>query len=202
MSNRPRPLWLTILQVLAVTASLVSLSVIYLPDVPLFGKFFYPLYYRELIEKEAQANQLDPLFVASVIRMESRFQPKARSGVGAVGLMQLMPKTATWASQQAGLKNFKLEQLEDPTVNVKLGCWYLKYLFAQFNDPAMVLAAYNGGEGNLNYWKSLQGEQLRHAYPETQNYVEQGLKTYSRYRSLYQGELRRVVRPSTLRIIR
>lgn len=202
MSNRPRPLWLTVVQVLAVTASLLSLAVIYMPDVPLFGRWFYPLHYREVIEKEAQANGLDPLFVASVIRQESGFRPKVKSKVGAVGLMQLMPKTASWASQQVGMKNFKLEQLEDPAVNIKLGCWYLKYLFAQFHDPAHVLAAYNGGEGNLTYWKSLKGEQLRHAYPETQSYVEQGLKTYSRYKSIYQGELRRVVRPSTLRVIR
>jgi soluble lytic murein transglycosylase len=101
-----------------------------------------------------------------------------------------------------GLKNFKVEQLEDPAINIKVGCWYLRYLFAQFHEPAMVLAAYNGGEGNLAYWKSLQGEQLRHAYPETQNYVEQGLKTYQRYKTIYAGDVRRVVRPTTLRVIR
>ncbi|HEY9723586.1 MAG TPA: lytic transglycosylase domain-containing protein [Oscillatoriaceae cyanobacterium] len=192
MPSKKRP-WLLALKTLGVTASIASLLVIYLPDLPVFGRFFYPFRYRTLIEQQARHYGLDPLFVAAVIRQESGFRASARSHVGARGLMQLMPQTAAWASQKAGLKNFSVARLDDPATNIALGCWYLHYLFGQFHDPALVLAAYNGGEGNLAYWGSLQGEHLAHAFPETQTYVESGLRTYSRYQTLYGGEVARVL---------
>jgi soluble lytic murein transglycosylase len=201
MSDTARPLWLTALKALAITGSLGSLLMIYMPDMPVVGRLFYPYYYQPLIEAEARRNGLDPLFVAAVIRQESGFRPHAKSPVGAVGLMQLMPKTGVWAGQQLGLKQFDVKLLEDPNVNVKLGCWYLKYLFQQFREPAKVLAAYNGGEGNMAYWGSLQGEQLKHAFPETQGYVAQGMKAYQRYKALYQADAKRVVAPG-LRVLR
>lgn len=201
MSDTARPLGLTVLKAIAITASVLSLLAIYLPDLPVVGRAFYPFYYRPTIETHAKTFGLDPLFVAAVIRQESGFRPKAKSPVGAVGLMQLMPKTGTWAAEQLGIKNFQVSQLEDPDMNVRLGCWYLRYLFAQFREPAKVLAAYNGGEGNMAYWGTLQGEQLKHAFPETQGYVAQGMKAYKRYQALYQPEVARVTAPG-LRVVR
>lgn len=201
MSDTARPLGLTVLKAIAITASVLSLLAIYLPDLPVVGRAFYPFYYRPTIETHAKTFGLDPLFVAAVIRQESGFRPKAKSPVGAVGLMQLMPKTGTWAAEQLGIKNFQVSQLEDPDMNVRLGCWYLRYLFAQFREPAKVLAAYNGGEGNMAYWGTLQGEQLKHAFPETQGYVAQGMKAYKRYKDLYQPEVARVTAPG-LRVVR
>lgn len=201
MSENARPLGLTVLKAIAIAASLLSLLAIYLPDLPVVGRAFYPFYYRPTIETHAKAFGLDPLFVAAVIRQESGFRPKAKSPVGAVGLMQLMPKTGTWAAEQLGVKNFQVAQLEDPDMNVRLGCWYLRYLFAQFREPSKVLAAYNGGEGNMAYWGSLQGEQIKHAFPETQGYVAQGMKAYKRYKELYQPEVARVTAPG-LRVVR
>lgn len=189
------------LKAIAIGAALASLLAIYLPDMPVVGRVFYPFYYRPTIEAQAEKFNLDPLFVAAVIRQESGFRPNARSKVGAVGLMQLMPKTGTWAAEQLGIKNFKVEQLQDPETNIRLGCWYLRYLFQQFREPAKVLAAYNGGEGNMAYWGTLQGEQIKHAFPETQGYVAQGMKTYQRYKDLYRGEVARVVAPG-LRVVR
>ena len=189
------------LKAIAIGAALASLLAIYLPDMPVVGRVFYPFYYRPTIEAQAEKFNLDPLFVAAEIRQESGFRPNARAKVGAVGLMQLMPKTGTWAAEQLGLKNFKVEQLQDPETNIRLGCWYLRYLFQQFRDPAKVLAAYNGGEGNMAYWGTLQGEQIKHAFPETQGYVAQGMKTYQRYKDLYRGEVARVVAPG-LRVVR
>jgi soluble lytic murein transglycosylase len=201
MSENARPLGLTVLKAIAIAASLLSLLAIYLPDLPVVGRAFYPFYYRPTIETHAKTFGLDPLFVAAVIRQESGFRPKAKSPVGAVGLMQLMPKTGTWAAEQLGIKNFQVAQLEDPDMNVRLGCWYLRYLFSQFREPAKVLAAYNGGEGNMAYWGTLQGEQLKHAFPETQGYVAQGMKAYKRYKELYQPEMARVTAPG-LRVVR
>ena len=189
------------LKAIAIGAALASLLAIYLPDLPMVGKVFYPFYYRPTIEEQADKFGLDPLFVAAVIRQESGFRPKARSPVGAVGLMQLMPKTGTWAAEQLGIKHFTVAQLEDPATNIRLGCWYLRYLFQQFREPAKVLAAYNGGEGNMAYWGTLQGEQIKHAFPETQGYVAQGMKTYQRYKDLYRGDVARVTAPG-LRVVR
>lgn len=182
-------------QVVGVTLALASLLIIYLPDLPVVGRFFYPFHYQEEIERQAKVYGLDPLFVAAVVRQESGFRPTARSAVGAVGLMQLMPKTGRWAAGQIGIKNFKDAQLEDPATNIRLGCWYLNYLFQKFKDPAKVLAAYNGGEGNVDYWGTLKGEQLAWAYPETQTYVTQCLRSYRRYQDLYGHEVARVTAP-------
>jgi soluble lytic murein transglycosylase len=183
-----------VLQSVGVIAALTSLAVIYLPDLPVVGRFFYPLNYKETIVEEAGFYGLDPLFVAAVIRQESGFRPHVHSGVGAVGLMQLMPKTASWAAGHVGLKGFKVEQLEDPEVNIKLGCWYLSYLFQQFKEPDKVLMAYNGGEGNVSSWSNQQGEQLAYAYPETQTYVGATMRAYQRYKALYEGEVPRLMR--------
>lgn len=163
---------------------------IYLPELPVVGRWFYPLLYEESIRTHARANGLDPLFVAAVIRQESGFRPTIHSAVGAVGLMQLMPATARWAAGRAGLGQFQVAQLEDPAVNIQVGCWYLSYLVKRFKSLDKVLAAYNGGEGNLNYWGTLEGEQLAYAYPETQSYVAQCLRAYDRYKSLYGEDMR------------
>lgn len=188
--------WLLMtVQVVGVTLALASLLIIYLPELPGVGRYFYPLHYQAEIERHAKTYGLDPLFVAAVIRQESGFRPGARSPVGAVGLMQLMPKTARWAAEKAGVKGFEEKKLEDPGTNVRLGCWYLNYLFQKFKDPAKVLAAYNGGEGNVDYWGTLKGEQLAWAYPETQTYVAQCLRAYRRYQDLYAGEMTRVTAP-------
>lgn len=155
-----------------------------------FGRVIYPFPYREVVERHATQHGLDPLLVAAVIREESGFNPRARSGVGARGLMQLMPRTARWAAPKAGIRSFGVEDLEDPETNIRLGCWYLAYLSKQFDgDLALVLAAYNGGEGNVSRWRRERGhdpeEMLTAAFPETRRYVQRGLTTYRNYRFLY-----------------
>lgn len=174
-----------LVKVTIVGVALVSLGLIYLPDWPVTGRWFFPYAYREVIEKEARARDLDPLFVAAIIRQESGFRPGEVSRVGAVGLMQMMPKTAAWASQQMGMPSVRGDALYDPRTNIRLGCWYLQYLFRRFRDPGKVLAAYNGGEGNLKYWSGLPGDQMSHAFPETRYYVAECLYGYERYKALY-----------------
>ena len=152
------------------------------------GRLLFPYPFRSEIEREAAAANVDPLLVVAIMREESGFSPRARSRVGAIGLMQLMPHTARWIASR--LKEpigngVPLDApngaLYDPRTNIHLGVRYLAYLERHFRgDTIRALAAYNGGEGNVARWHS-----LAEAYPETRYYVERGLRAYAVYRWLY-----------------
>jgi soluble lytic murein transglycosylase-like protein len=101
-----------------------------------------------------------------VIKQESRYNPKAVSGVGAQGLMQMMPATA---------KRFGLKDPFDPAANVEAGTKYLKFLLKRFNgDVSLALAGYNAGEGSVDKYKGVP------PYSETQNYVKKISATYGK----------------------
>ncbi len=152
----------------------------------------YPLLYEEIIRKYASLYEVDPFMTASIIFIESRFDPTAISVKDARGLMQILPSTGEWVAESIGLSNYSDKQLLEPDVNIQIGCWYLSYLNSQFpNDKELVLAAYNGGIGNVNKWLSNReyskdGKQLdRIPFVETRNYVEKVLDTYYIYKEVY-----------------
>ena len=100
------------------------------------------------IVREARRNGLDPLMVAAVIHVESRFDPFAVSGVGACGLMQLMPPTAQWLMPKDSENKLRPAHLFNPVLNIELGTAYLAQLLGRFNgDISMALIAYNAGPG-------------------------------------------------------
>lgn len=181
-SVRPRARWRRLVLALVVGAVLLASA---RPLAVAAGRLFFPFPYREAIEREAERYSLDPLLVVAVMRVESGFAPRARSRVGARGLMQLMPSTAEWAARKVAMRDFAVDWLEDPDTNIQLGCWYLSYLRRQFpGDLHAMLAAYNGGEGNVARWKR-QPEALEAAFPETRRYVKRSIQTYWIYRLLY-----------------
>ncbi len=97
--------------------------------------------FGEMIYKEARKNDLRPELVAAVVQAESRFKPTARSGSGAIGLMQLVPRTGRWMGAR---------DLTNPAQNIAAGTKYLKYLNERFDgNETKVIAAYNAGEGNV-----------------------------------------------------
>ncbi len=106
---------------------------------------------EEAIVREARRNGLDPVLVAAVIQVESRFDPFAVSGVGACGLMQLMPPTARWLlAKDNDSTNDKLQpaHLFNPLLNIELGTTYLAQLMDRFDgDLTQALIAYNAGPG-------------------------------------------------------
>lgn len=115
----------------------------------------YPLFYRDLIETYAAEYNLAPAYVAAIIMNESSFQPNAESGVGARGLMQLMPETAEWIAGKLHVSGFAFERMYDPESNIRFGCWYLNYLSRLFlGDPVAVTAAYHAGQGQVKVWLS------------------------------------------------
>jgi len=115
----------------------------------------YPLHYRDLIEQYAAEYNLQPSFVAAIIRNESSFQPEAESSVGARGLMQLMPATAEWIAGKLKVEGYAFERMKDPASNIRFGCWYLRYLSSLFRgDPVCVICAYHAGQGEITTWLS------------------------------------------------
>lgn len=99
------------------------------------------------IVREAHANGLDPLLVVAVIRSESSFNNFAVSGVGAMGLMQMMPDTGSWLAKQRGSAWHSKNYLFDSELNVELGCAYLASLIDRFGTVEKALVAYNAGPG-------------------------------------------------------
>jgi hypothetical protein len=111
-----------------------------------------------IIYQEAKKNDLPPELVAAVVHTESKFVPTARSNRGAVGLMQLVPKTGRWL----GASN-----LNDPAQNIQAGAKYLRYLTDRFSgDQQKAIAAYNAGEGNVRRFHGVP------PFKETRNYVQ------------------------------
>ncbi len=157
----------------------------------------YPLPYAELIQAWAAQRQLNPLLVAALIRQESRFEPQIRSGVGATGLMQVMPATAAWIKGKAGLDGYDLKNPED---NVKLGTWYLDYTHAEYSNHSLfAVASYNAGPGNVAKWidkgnfTDADDFVEKIPFPETQGYVRSVFGGYWNYLRLYDPEIARQV---------
>jgi len=158
------------------------------------GKKIFPLEYRDLVIKYANENELDPILVFSIIKAESNFDPEATSHKNARGLMQIIDNTGIWAADTMGIEDFRVEYLYDPEVNIKIGCWYLKSLrneIYKYNGEMnndLVLAAYNGGIGNVQKWLkdkkySISGKSLdKIPFRETENYV----RKVNNYRKIYE----------------
>ena len=98
---------------------------------------------------QADHHGMDPLFLLAVIATESSFNLKARGRHGEIGLMQLLPETAKWLAPQAGLDATKLN-LEDPSINIRLGATYFAQLRKRFNHHGTrYVSAYNMGAKNV-----------------------------------------------------
>ena len=152
----------------------------------------YPLNYVEIIFQYAEEYELDPYIICGVIHTESKFDAKAVSSVGARGLMQVMPDTGAWIAQKMGIKDFEEEQLFDPDMNIRMGCWYLNYLFSLFpNKPDVVFAAYNTGPGRISGWLKQkeyndgEGNLINIPYNATRKYIEKVNHATKRYREIY-----------------
>jgi soluble lytic murein transglycosylase-like protein len=113
--------------------------------------------FGQIIYDQAKKHNIRPELVAAVVQAESKFKPTARSGAGAVGLMQLVPKTGRWMGAR---------DLTNPVQNISAGTKYLSYLHGRFNgNETQVIAAYNAGEGNVKRFGGVP------PFQETRNYV-------------------------------
>lgn len=137
-----------------------------------------PFPFRAIIMAEAQERGVDPYLAAALIRQESMFNPQARSPVGALGLMQVMPQTGRSLATRLGISRFQPERLLQPELNVHFGTAYLADQLRAYGDRIdVVLAAYNAGPGRVSRWKQfpeytdplLFAERI--PYTETRDYV-------------------------------
>ncbi|SCG83777.1 soluble lytic murein transglycosylase [Proteiniborus sp. DW1] len=156
------------------------------------GKTLYPIRYKEYIANYSKQYDIDPFLVAAIIRVESKFNKDALSHKGAKGLMQIAPVTGRWAAGELGIIDYEESLLYNPEINIKIGCWYINRLKSQFdNNLELILAAYNGGSGNVAKWLnnnnySEDGKSLKHIpFKETELYLKKVLKSYDIYRKLY-----------------
>lgn len=129
-----------------------------------------------IIVQCAEEEHISPSLLEAVILTESKFDEKAVSHVGAVGMMQLMPDTAQWISEESGLP---ADNLASPDQNIPLGAWYLNYLLKKYhNNEVFALAAYNAGRGNVdewiekNKWPEGFSDVEKIPFPETREFVK------------------------------
>jgi len=183
------------LGVVAVTAVVVAL----LMALPLAKRavnaLSLPLQYSSTIRQQAAQKHLDPALVAAVIYAETKFDART-SSAGAVGLMQLMPQTATFLAKRSGATTFSTADLSTPDVNIAYGSYYLRYLLDEYHgSTVLALAAYNGGETNVDNWvRSAHADGQRFGlgdipFPETRAYVQRVLTARGEYRKTYASQL-------------
>jgi soluble lytic murein transglycosylase-like protein/TolA-binding protein len=148
----------------------------------------YPAGYRQAICDAATTQKADPLWLQAIIWQESRYNPFARSGAAARGLMQFIPETAEAVAASLGLSNLTTEKLYDPSTSIQLGARYWSILMDQLKSPEMALAAYNGGPDNVARWekKSLDPELFVAdiGFVETKKYVLSVFAARAAYASL------------------
>lgn len=148
--------------------------------------------YPTLVYASARHYGVDPLLVASVIRVESKGLAGAVSRRGALGLMQVMPETARWAVGEMGLENATGIDLREPATNVRIGTWYLAMLLRHYHGHmAPALAAYNGGIGNVDgwlrtgVWNGSPHTLVRIPFGQTREFVQSVETAYRVYERLY-----------------
>jgi peptidoglycan lytic transglycosylase len=152
----------------------------------------FPLAYWKMIQQKAQERELDPYLILALIRQESLFDPRARSSAAALGLMQLLPSTASRVARQIGVSVPSAEQLLQPDINLTLGTKYLKNLLERYsNDWFKAIAAYNAGEAAVDRWEkelpTKDPEEFveRIPYLETRGYVKLVMRNHRIYSRLY-----------------
>jgi soluble lytic murein transglycosylase len=184
---------------LAVLGAAALIALIGVLVAPLFQKAIreltLPLDHADIIRQQAADKHLDPALIAGVIYAETKFEART-SPTGALGLMQIEPKTAEFLARRSGATTFTVADLGTPQVNIAYGSYYLRYLINRYGgDVTLALAAYNAGETNVDQWVAAahtDGAKLsvdRIPFGETRAYVDRVLWAQHQYRRTYGRQL-------------
>ncbi len=156
-------------------------------------KIFYQREFTEYVTKYSNEFDVPEALIYAVIRTESSFDPEAKSSVGAIGLMQLMPDTLDWLSRLLD-EDAPTGEINDPETNIKYGTYYLRHLYNRFGSWETAIAAYNAGHGRVTAWLknkeySDDGINLKSIpFEETKNYVNKVTGNYNTYKKLYYND--------------
>lgn len=190
VGNYYRPLYL------AVTSFSPQLSFPVTEENRMWWEYAFPLAFWDDVNEFSKKYDVDPFLVLSLMRAESHFQTDVVSPTGAVGLMQIMPMTATHIALKLKAKEFDFEEMRRPRSNIQFGTWYVKHLLQQFdNHQVLAIPSYNAGPHRVKSWiKGRDGMELdefveKIPYPETRNYIKRVLQNYWTYRLLYKKTL-------------
>ena len=159
----------------------------------------FPMPFKDAVIARSKDINLDPAYVYGLIRQESRFVMDARSGVGASGLMQVMPATAKWTAKKIGIQGFTPDQLGHRDTNIAIGTGYLKLVLDSFEGSMpLAAAAYNAGPSRARRWRApndgdgpnLEGAIWAENIPfnETRDYVKKVLANTTNYAALITGQ--------------
>ena len=161
-------------------------------------ELLYPAPYNSALLEYAPPRSVDPRFILSIMRQESRFRPEAKSNAAARGLLQFISSTANSTAAQLNLKDFRQDDLYNPRMAVLFGSQYMGNLFRQFPDmPQAVAASYNGGEDNVARWVARAHSNdpdrytLEIGFAQSKDYVYKVLPNYWIYQMLYTDQLKR-----------
>jgi soluble lytic murein transglycosylase len=163
---------------------------------PKFWQTLFPLPYKDELFRNARARGLDPYYVAALIRQESEFNPGAKSGSNAYGLMQLIPSTGRLMGRQTGIPSLRTSMLLNPGINIRLGTQYLRVQLDNWGGNwFQTLAAYNAGPTHVREWL-MWGTYREPAefvesipFTETREYVQAVLRNADLYREIYTGKI-------------
>ena len=155
-----------------------SLSFTFVLLFVIFNFFIQKKDYHQLVEKYSEEYGLEKELVLAVIKAESNFQETAVSKSGALGLMQIIPRTAKWIAGEFN-ELYEKQKMFEPETNIKYGCYYLRYLFDKFGNYDVVICAYNAGEGVVGDWLDENNNLIEEkiSYPETKKYLKK-VKSY------------------------
>ena len=156
---------------------------------------YYPLAFERLVLPFSAGLRLSPFLALSIMRTESFYNKEARSGVGAQGLMQLMPYTAMKIATLLHDESFDVREVGNPAVNIGYGIYYIDRLLRLYSDnPVLAAAAYNGGPVVVNQWLGTCGgceaDEFVDSIPylETRKYVREVLRSMDLYSRIYTGK--------------
>jgi soluble lytic murein transglycosylase len=156
----------------------------------------YPTPYDDIMQNATRPIGLDKAWVYGLIRQESRFIRAARSQVGASGLMQIMPATATYVARKIGMSGFSLSTLNDIKTNITLGTQYLNMVLANLGgSQTLATAAYNAGPGRPRQWRSTLSKPVEGAifaetipFTETRVYVKNVMSNTTWYAAMFENK--------------
>ena len=172
---------------------LISIGLGFFADfiVTCLEKSSYPQGYSEYVTVYAEAYGVPETLVYAVIRTESDFESGAVSGAGAIGLMQLMPSTFQWLTDDKLFEHLEDGMLYDPETNIRYGTYYLSLLYDRYGRWDLALAAYNGGLGNVDEWleddryADGEGGLKKIPFKETRQFVSRVTEAWEMYEKLY-----------------